>query len=76
MTGAGPDRVTLSAFAGAVAIGGSNFIAVRLSNDELAPLFGAGLRFALAAGLLLALMRVRRLAVPRGPEAVGSALYG
>lgn len=71
-----PDRVTLGAFAGAVVIGGSNFIAVKLSNDELEPLFGAGIRFSAAALLLVALMRARRLAVPRGPDLVGPLLYG
>ncbi|HYP24304.1 MAG TPA: EamA family transporter [Actinomycetota bacterium] len=76
MTGGAPDRVTLGAFAGAVAIGGSNFIAVKLSNDELEPLFGAGLRFSAAALLLVVLMRVQRLAVPRGPDLAGPALYG
>lgn len=76
MTAGAPDRVTLGAFAGAVAIGGSNFIAVKLSNDELEPLFGAGLRFSAAALLLVVLTRVQRLAVPRGPDLVGPALYG
>ncbi|MDQ4126259.1 MAG: EamA family transporter [Actinomycetota bacterium] len=76
MTGQAPDRVTLGAFAGAVVIGGSNFIAVKLSNEELEPLFGAGLRFAAAAILLVALMRVQGLGVPRGPDAVGPAVYG
>lgn len=76
MTGQAPDRVTLGAFAGAVAIGGSNFIAVKLSNDELEPLFGAGVRFAAAALLLVVLMRVQGLGFPRGPDAVGPALYG
>ena len=54
---AAPDRLALAAFAGAVAIGGSNFVAIRFSNRELDPLWGAGLRFALAAvvfGLLFA----------------------
>jgi drug/metabolite transporter (DMT)-like permease len=72
----GPDRVTLAAFAGAVAIGGSNFIAVKFSNDELEPLFGAGIRFASAAVLLVVLMRVQRLPRPRGREALGPAVYG
>lgn len=71
-----PDRVTLGAFAGAVVIGGSNFVAVKLSNDDLDPFFGAGVRFAAAALLLFVIMRVQRLAVPRGPDAVGPALYG
>lgn len=72
----GPDRLTLAAFGGAVLIGGSNFIAVKLSNDELAPLFGAGVRFTAAAALLLALTRIQRVRMPRGPEAAGPALYG
>lgn len=71
-----PDRVTLGAFAGAVVIGGSNFIAVKLSNDDLDPLFGAGLRFAAAALLLVAIVRVQRLEIPRGADAIGPALYG
>ena len=73
---AAPDRVTLGAFAGAVAIGGSNFIAVKFSNDELEPLFGAGLRFAVAALLLVGLTRVQRLPVPRGWDLTGPLLYG
>ena len=47
------------AFAGAILIGGSNFVAVRYSNRELDPLWGAGFRFALAAavfGVLVALI--------------------
>lgn len=71
-----PDRVTLAAFAGAVLIGGSNFIAVKVSNDELEPLFGAGVRFAAAALLLTAIMRLQRLGIPRGRDLAGPALYG
>lgn len=76
MTASSPDRVTLGAFAGAVAIGGSNFIAVKFSNDELEPLFGAGLRFAAAALLLVGLTRLQRLPVPRGWDLIGPLLYG
>lgn len=71
-----PDRTTLAAFAGAVVIGGSNFVAVKFSNEELDPLFGAGLRFAAAALLLVAIMRVQRLPFPRGGSAIGPVLYG
>ena len=56
-----PDRLALGAFAGAVVIGGSNFVAVRFSNRELDPLWGAGLRFALAAavfGVICAAFRI------------------
>ena len=71
-----PDRITLGAFAGAVAIGGSNFVAVKFSNDDLDPLFGAGVRFAAAALLLLLLMKIQGLVVPRGRAAGGAAAYG
>ena len=40
---------TYLAFATAVLLGGGNFVAVRFSNQELDPLWGAALRF----GLLL-----------------------
>jgi drug/metabolite transporter (DMT)-like permease len=49
---------------------------VRFSNRELAPLWGAGLRFALAAALLVVVMVVLRLAFPRGRALIGSLLYG
>jgi hypothetical protein len=38
--------VLLGAFAGAVFIGGSNFVAVKVTVDELDPLYGAATRFA------------------------------
>ena len=71
-----PDRVTLAAFAGAVLIGGTNFVAVKFSNEELEPLFGAGIRFTAGALILLGLMRLQRTPVPRGREALGGAIYG
>ena len=40
-------------FGAAVTLGGSNFLAVRLSNRELDPFRGAGLRFSLAAAILV-----------------------
>jgi drug/metabolite transporter (DMT)-like permease len=51
-------------------------VGIRFSNRELAPLWGASLRFALAAGLFLAVMVVLRLAFPRGRALLGSLLYG
>lgn len=75
-TSALPDRATLFAFAAIVCFGGTNFVAVKFSNAELPPLFGAGIRFALAAFLLVGIMRLRRLAVPRGRALAGAALFG
>ena len=72
----GPARVTLVAFALMVTLGGANFVAVRTSNKELEPFWGAGLRFALAAVLFVALALARRLAWPRGRVLVHTVLYG
>jgi drug/metabolite transporter (DMT)-like permease len=71
-----PDRLALSAFVGAVVIGGSNFVAVRFSNRELDPLWGAFLRFALAAAVFAALVALLRLPLPRGRALGPAALYG
>jgi drug/metabolite transporter (DMT)-like permease len=71
-----PDRLALGAFAAAVVIGGSNFVAVRFSNRELDPLWGAALRFALAAAVFGILVAALRLPLPRGRVLSLMALYG
>ena len=73
---AAPDRLVLGAFAGAVVIGGSNFVAIRFSNRELDPLWGAGLRFALAAAVFGLLFAALRLPLPRGRAFVLVSAYG
>ena len=70
------ERVALTAFVTYAVLAGGNAVGVRFSNRELAPLWGAGLRFALAAALLLAVMVVLRLGFPRRRALVGSLLYG
>jgi drug/metabolite transporter (DMT)-like permease len=70
------DGVTLGAFAGAVAIGGANFVAVKLTVEDLAPLYGAASRFALACLLFFAILVVTRTALPSGAALVGAAVYG
>lgn len=76
MDAGAPDRTTLTAFAGAVLIGGGNFLAVKLSNEELEPLYGATLRFAAAALLLFLLARIKGWPLPQGRDALGAAWYG
>ena len=71
-----PDQLALGAFLGAVVIGGSNFVAVRYSNRELDPLWGAGLRFALAALVFGLLVAALRLALPRGRTLALVLTYG
>lgn len=72
----GPDRLTLAAFTAAALIGGVNFVAVRVSNRELAPVFGAGARFGVAAILLLVFVVVRRVPWPRGSALGATVAYG
>ena len=76
MTTAHGERVALTAFVTYTVLAGGNAVGIRFSNRELAPLWGAGLRFALAAALFLAVMVVLRLAFPRGRALLGSLLYG
>jgi len=70
------DPVALSAFAAVVVIGGTNFVAVRFSNQELAPFWGAGLRFGSAALLLFAISALWRLHLPRGRALLGALQLG
>jgi drug/metabolite transporter (DMT)-like permease len=59
-----------------VLIGGSNFVAVRFSNAELPPYWGAALRFFPASLLLLAAMAAWRIPFPHGASLRGAAIYG
>jgi drug/metabolite transporter (DMT)-like permease len=70
------ERLALASFLASAVLAGGNGVSIRFSNRELAPLWGAGLRFALAAALLLAVMAVRRLAFPHGRALTGALLYG
>ncbi len=73
---AGGERVVLAAFATGALLAGGNAVGIRFSNRELDPLWGAGLRFALAAVLLWALMAALRLEFPRGRGLTGAMLFG
>ena len=69
-------RLALAAFIANALLAGGNAVAIRFSNRELAPLWGAGLRFSFAAALLLAVMAMLRLELPRGRALAGALLYG
>jgi drug/metabolite transporter (DMT)-like permease len=71
-----PDTAVLVVFALVTLIGGTNFVAVRFSNRELAPFWGAGLRFAIAGGLLLAYAKARSIPLPLGPALPGVVIFG
>lgn len=72
----GDEQTALAAFVAMSVLAGGNAVAIRYSNRELAPLWGAGLRFALAAALLVAVMLVLRLKPPTGRALTGAVLYG
>jgi drug/metabolite transporter (DMT)-like permease len=69
-------RRTLVSFFVAVLFGGGNGVAIRVSNRELPPLWGAFLRFILAAVLFIAIMAALRLSLPRGRALLGATVYG
>lgn len=71
-----PGGTTLTAFAAATVLGGGNFIGVRFSNRELDPLWGATLRFSIAAVLFTIIVTTMRLRWPRGRVMLHTAVYG
>jgi len=71
-----PDRRILLAFAATVLIAGSNIVAVRLSNRELDPFWGAGIRFALGSAILWILVATRGERLPARGDRSGPVVYG
>lgn len=69
-------RLVILAFATETLLAGANGVAIRFSNRELAPLWGAGLRFALAGILVVIIMLVLRQPLPRGRTLLGAMLFG
>lgn len=71
-----PDRGTLLAFLGVVLFGGANAVAVELTVDELAPFWGAGIRFVAAGAIMMMIVAATRRPLPRGRSLWGAALFG
>jgi drug/metabolite transporter (DMT)-like permease len=69
-------HATLIAFVLFVLMAGGNAVAVRFSDLELPPFWGASARFGLAALIFWAIVLVRRIPLPRGRALIGSLLYG
>jgi drug/metabolite transporter (DMT)-like permease len=72
----GINRLVFPAFVLLVIIGGSNAVAVRFSNLELPPFWGAASRFGAAALLFWLIIAFRRIPLPRGRALLGPLLYG
>jgi drug/metabolite transporter (DMT)-like permease len=67
---------TLLAFVVVTVLLGMNFVAVRFSNAELPPFWGAFLRFAVASVILFGIVGWRRLALPRGRGLTAAVIFG
>lgn len=72
----GGDRAVVVAFMANAVLAGGNAVAIRFSNRELDPLWGASLRFLLATVILFGVMVALDLTVPRGRALGGAALFG
>ena len=70
------DGTALAAFVAGAVLAGGNAVGIRVSNRELDPLWGAGLRFLLAACLLGVVVAALRLPLPSGRALTGAVLYG
>jgi drug/metabolite transporter (DMT)-like permease len=57
-------------------IWGSTFLAIRIGNEAVPPIWAATIRLALAAPLLTALVIATRQRFPRGPALRGALLFG
>jgi drug/metabolite transporter (DMT)-like permease len=70
------EGLVLTGFLILVLVGGSNFVAVRFSNAELPPFWGAASRFVVSAVILALIGLALRVEWPRGRTLVGASLYG
>ena len=64
------------AFVACASIWGSTFLAIRLGNEAIPPVWAATLRLALASVLLFAIAGVFRMPIPRGRALRGALLWG
>ncbi len=71
-----PDGLTLAAFGLFVVLVAGNVVAIRFTNRELPPLWGAGTRFAAASLLFFLIVLARRTPLPRGRALTGTVLFG
>jgi len=70
------NRATIAAFAGLVGLIGTNLVAIRIGNRELAPFWHAGFRFLVAAMLFWLIAVLRRAGLPSRRAVASAAIYG
>ena len=71
-----PEHKTIIAFILAVLLGGSNSVAIRFSNHELPPFWGASLRFIAAGAIFWLIFFARKLSLPKKRDTVILLLNG
>jgi len=69
-------RVVLWAFVTEAILAGGNSVAIRFSNRELDPLWGASMRFAIAAVVVASVMAAMRIEFPKGRLLTGAVVFG
>lgn len=69
-------RLVLIAFVAEAVLAGGNAVAIRFSNRELGPLWGATMRFGIAAMILGVALVSLRVALPRGRALAGAVAFG
>ncbi|OLC55969.1 MAG: hypothetical protein AUH85_07925 [Chloroflexi bacterium 13_1_40CM_4_68_4] len=65
-----------AAFLGSCAIWGSTFLAIRIGNEAVPPLWAATLRLVIAATVLFVVARLTGATIPRGASLRDIALFG
>jgi drug/metabolite transporter (DMT)-like permease len=70
------DRLTILAFFLTALFGGGNSVAVRFSNVELQPFWGAAIRFAAASLLFWLILLLRQIPIPQRRDALALMLTG
>jgi drug/metabolite transporter (DMT)-like permease len=71
-----PNLSTLFVFIFVVIIGGSNAVAVRFSNLELPPFWGAAMRFSAAAVIFWLIVLTFKIKIPQGKGLIGAMAFG
>jgi drug/metabolite transporter (DMT)-like permease len=71
-----PELITVMAFTISTILGGNNAIAVRFSNAELSPFFGAAVRFIVASLILFGIVLALKLPLPSGRALLGVSVFG
>lgn len=70
------EQLVLTAFVVEILLAGGNGVAIRFSNRELAPIWGASLRFLLAAALMTAILLILKKEFPRGRALAWAGFFG